>query len=32
MTVFATSAEHLIVSFGVLEGSGMGFQIPVGSL
>ncbi|XP_055300044.1 monocarboxylate transporter 14-like [Sitodiplosis mosellana] len=29
MTAFATSVEHLIVSFGIMEGAGIGFMIPV---
>ncbi|XP_055300651.1 monocarboxylate transporter 14-like [Sitodiplosis mosellana] len=30
MTIFVTSVEHLIVSFGVLQGAGIGFMAPVG--
>lgn len=30
LTIFATSVEHLIVSFGVLQGAGIGFCAPVG--
>lgn len=29
MTIFVTSVEHLVISFGVLQGAGFGFMIPV---